>query len=64
MMQCAAMALVAYLYDWDDRFFVGWRLDISWILTTVSWSVVFILSMGLALSGLLLPPENGYLLLK
>jgi hypothetical protein len=64
MMQCAAMALVAYLYDWDDRFFVGWRLDISWIFTTVSWSVVFILSMGLALSGLLLPPENGYLLLK
>jgi hypothetical protein len=64
MMQCAAMALVAYLYDWGDRFFVGWRLDISWIFTTVSWSVVFILSMGLALSGLLLPPENGYLLLK
>ncbi|KAA8896877.1 hypothetical protein FN846DRAFT_900216 [Sphaerosporella brunnea] len=64
MMQCTSMALVAYLYDWDDRFFIGWRLDISWIFTTVSWSVAFLLAVGLALSGLLIPPENGYLLLK
>jgi hypothetical protein len=61
MVQCAAMALVAYLYDWDDRFFVGWNLDISWIFTTISWSVMVILAVVLCLSALLLPPEGGYI---
>lgn len=58
------MSLVAYLYDWDDRFFVGWKLDISWILTTVSWCMALTLSACLALSAMLLPPEEGYELIK
>jgi len=64
LLQCASMSLVAYLYDWDDRFFVGWKLDISWILTTVSWCVALVLSVCLALSAMLLPPEEGYELIK
>ena len=58
------MALVAYLYDWDDRFFVGWKLDVSWILTTVSWSVTVVLAVLLALSAYVLPPEGGYKLIR
>lgn len=62
--QCTVMALIAYLYDWDERFFVGWRLDVSWIITTVSWCIVFMNAVSLALSGFLLPPEDGYELIK
>jgi hypothetical protein len=64
LIQCASMALVAYLYDWDDRFFVGWKLDVSWICATVSWAVSLLLAVVLAGSGLLLPPEGGYEWLK
>ena len=50
----------AYLYDNDDRFFPGWRLDTSWILCTVSWSVMVLLAAGLSASAFLLSPEGGY----
>ncbi|EEP81268.1 conserved hypothetical protein [Uncinocarpus reesii 1704] len=36
LVQCGAMALVSYLFDNDDRFYPGWKLDTSWILTVVS----------------------------
>lgn len=62
--QCASTALIAYLYDWDERFFIGWRIDLSWFLTTVSWSITVLLSVGLALSRWLLPPEDGYVWLN
>jgi hypothetical protein len=60
LIQCAAMALVAYLYDNDDRFFPGWKLDTSWILCTLSWSVMILLAGIISSTALLLPPEGGY----
>ena len=50
----------AYLYDEDDRFFPGWRLDSSWILCTVSWSILVISASGLIASAYTLPSEGGY----
>lgn len=50
----------AYLYDNDDRFFPGWRLDTSWILCTVSWSVMVLLAGFIVGATLLLPTEGGY----
>ena len=50
----------AYLYDNDDRFFPGWRLDTSWILCTVSWSVMVLLAAGIVAAALLMPSEGGY----
>ena len=50
----------AYLYDNDDRFFPGWKLDTSWILCTLSWSVSVLLAGGISASALLLPSEGGY----
>ncbi|KAK4540151.1 hypothetical protein LTR36_009737 [Oleoguttula mirabilis] len=58
--QLIAMALVAYLYDHDNRFFVGWELDKSWILCTVSWSVLAIDTVGIIAAKLLLPKEDDY----
>ena len=49
-----------YLYDNDDRFFPGWRLDDSWILCTVSGSVVVIIASAVIASAFTLPPEGGY----
>ncbi|KAI9727784.1 MAG: hypothetical protein M1834_007931 [Cirrosporium novae-zelandiae] len=57
---CAAMAIVAYLYDNDDRFFVGWKLDVSWILDTVSWSVLVLSALVVGGAAMLLPSEGGY----
>jgi hypothetical protein len=50
----------AHLYDNDDRFFPGWKLDTSWILCTVSWSVMILLAGIISSTALLLPPEGGY----
>ncbi|KAF1817574.1 hypothetical protein P152DRAFT_454155 [Eremomyces bilateralis CBS 781.70] len=60
MVQCAGMAIVAFLYDHDARFFLGWRLDTSWILCTVSWSVLLMSAVGVAAAGWCLPEEGGY----
>lgn len=59
-LQCAGMAIIAFLYENDDRFFPGWKLDISWILCTISWSIVIILSAGISVTAVLLPSEGGY----
>lgn len=58
--QCASMAIVAFLYDHDKRFEVGWKLDTSWILTTVSWVLLLFTGSGLMACGILLPEEGGY----
>jgi hypothetical protein len=51
----------AYLYDNDDQFMVpGWNLDASWIISTVSAAICFLIAVGLAASAYLLPPEEGY----
>ncbi|CAO1603006.1 hypothetical protein XANCAGTX0491_006600 [Xanthoria calcicola] len=60
LIQCAGMAIIAFLYDNDDRFFPGWKLDISWILCTTSWSVLVVLASGIAASAFFLPSEGGY----
>ncbi|KIN06413.1 hypothetical protein OIDMADRAFT_17303 [Oidiodendron maius Zn] len=60
ILQCASMAIVAYLFDNDDRFFVGWKLSESWILCTVSWSVCMLSAAGICVSAYFLAPEGGY----
>ncbi len=50
----------AYLYDNDDRFFPGWKLDVSWILCTISWGVTLLLGAGISAAAVLLPSEGGY----
>ena len=57
----AAVSIVAYLYDNDDKFFVpGWHLDTSWILATVSAGLSVLCAAGLATSAFVLPQERGY----
>ncbi|MDI1485198.1 MAG: hypothetical protein OHK93_000335 [Ramalina farinacea] len=56
----ASLSIIAYLYDHDDRFFPGWRLDTSWVLCTVSFAAVFLIGAGLLSTALLLPSEAGY----
>jgi len=60
VVQCASMAIVAYLFDYDDRFFVGWKLDKSWILCTVSWSIAVLSAAFISLSAFVFPSEGGY----
>lgn len=52
--------LQAYLFDNDDRFFVGWKLDKSWILCTVSWSIAVLSAAFISLSAFIFPSEGGY----
>ncbi|CZT06390.1 hypothetical protein WAI453_006215 [Rhynchosporium graminicola] len=60
IVQCAGMAIVAYLFDNDDRFFVGWKLGKSWIFCTVSWSIAVISAAFISLSAFVFPAEGGY----
>ncbi|KAH7407601.1 hypothetical protein BKA64DRAFT_424484 [Cadophora sp. MPI-SDFR-AT-0126] len=60
IVQCAGMAIVAFLFDNDDRFFVGWKLDKSWILCTVSWSIAVVSAALISLSAFVFPSEGGY----
>lgn len=50
----------AYLFDNDDRFFDGWQLDYSWILCTVSWTVLALSGAGLVSAAVFLPEEGNY----
>ncbi|KAI9892778.1 MAG: hypothetical protein M1814_001198 [Vezdaea aestivalis] len=58
--ECAGMSIVAYLYDHDDRFFQGWQLSTSWIMCTISWSILASSAAIIVVSAWLLPPEGGY----
>jgi len=60
VVQCASMAIVAYLYDHDDRFFAGWRLDDSWALCTASWTLLVVSALAICTSAWVLPSEGGY----
>jgi len=60
VLQCASMAIVSYLFDYDDRFFVGWKLDKSWILCTVSFGLAALSALFLSLTAYVLPSEGGY----
>lgn len=58
--QCAGMAIVAFLFDHDERFFDGWYLDLSFTLATVSWSLLVVTGLAIAASALSLPAEGDY----
>ncbi|QIW94818.1 hypothetical protein AMS68_000336 [Peltaster fructicola] len=58
--QLIAMALVAYLFDHDERFFIGMELDKSWALCTVSWTVLLLNAAGVLSAAYVLPYEDDY----
>jgi len=60
IVQCAAISLVAYLHDNDERFFMGWELATSWILATVSWCLQAFCAAAVTAAALILPSEGGY----
>jgi len=60
LVQCAAMSIVAFLFDNDERFFDGWYLDKSWILCTASWTLTMLSGIFVALSAFIFPNEAGY----
>lgn len=59
---CVTVAdlIQAYLFDNDDRFFVGWKLDKSWIMCTVSWSIAMVSAGLISLSAFAFPEEGDY----
>ena len=50
----------AYLFDNDERFFVGWELDKSFAFCTVSWSISLFCAIAVIVAARTLPPEGGY----
>jgi len=58
--QIAAMAIVAYVNDHDARFAVGWGLDKSTILCTISWVLLVVDVGGVLGAAYVLPPEDDY----
>ncbi|KAJ5306081.1 hypothetical protein PENANT_c024G00481 [Penicillium antarcticum] len=60
VVQAASMSIVAYLYDNEDRFFVGWKLDQSWIFCTVSWCIGLFCAGAVIVAAKFLPSEGGY----
>lgn len=55
-----ANVVQAYLYDHDNRFFVGWELDKSFILCTISWSVMLVDALAILSAGCCVPKEDDY----
>ncbi|KAF7889781.1 uncharacterized protein EAF02_002196 [Botrytis sinoallii] len=60
IVQAAGMSIVAYLYDHDEQFFPGWKLDKGWIFCTISWCLSIASAAGIAISAFALAPEDGY----
>ncbi|OJJ48739.1 hypothetical protein ASPZODRAFT_130856, partial [Penicilliopsis zonata CBS 506.65] len=60
LVQAASMSIVAYLYDNEHRFFVGWKLGESWIYCTVSWCTGLLCTAAIIAAGRTLPSEGGY----
>ncbi|KAK2836924.1 hypothetical protein FQN49_006581, partial [Arthroderma sp. PD_2] len=60
LVQAAGMGLVSYLFDNDDRFYPGWKLDDSWILCTVSMCLVLVNAVAMYMVARVLPNEGGY----
>ncbi|KAJ9646765.1 hypothetical protein H2204_000457 [Knufia peltigerae] len=58
--QAIGMALMAYLYENDERFFSGWFLDKSWTMCTISWSFQAVCAIAITLAAVVLPSEGGY----
>ena len=49
-----------YLFDNDERFFVGWKLDDSWMLCVASWCLQVLSGVAVVAGALVLPSEGGY----
>ncbi|KAF2674186.1 hypothetical protein BT63DRAFT_449177 [Microthyrium microscopicum] len=64
LVQAAGMAIIAYVFDHDERFFPGWKLDVSWALCTASWSVLALTGIGIGAATYALPDEGGYELIR
>ncbi|EGC45181.1 conserved hypothetical protein [Histoplasma capsulatum var. duboisii H88] len=60
LVQCASMALVSYLNDNDDHFYLGFRLDDSFIMCTVSWCLALLTAATVVFAARVLPSEGGY----
>ncbi|KAF1981323.1 hypothetical protein K402DRAFT_449252 [Aulographum hederae CBS 113979] len=67
VVECIGMGIVltqsfpqAGLFNNDTRFFAGWALDTSWILCTVSWTLLLATGTGILMSAIFLPEEGGY----
>ncbi|PGG95525.1 hypothetical protein AJ79_10006 [Helicocarpus griseus UAMH5409] len=60
LVQCASIALVSYLNDNDDRFYLGFRLDDSFIMCTISWCLTLFNAVALIATARVLPSEGGY----
>ncbi|KAF4550500.1 Hypothetical protein D9617_17g047680 [Elsinoe fawcettii] len=58
--EVVGMGIVAFLNDHDVRFQIGWALDTSTILCTLSWIVLGLTAAGMALAAYTLPPEDDY----
>ncbi|KAL2405005.1 hypothetical protein ABEF95_003592 [Exophiala dermatitidis] len=58
--QALGMALMAYLFENDERFFAGWYLSKSWTMCTVSWSFQTVCAIAITLAAMVLPSEGGY----
>ncbi|KAE8375529.1 hypothetical protein BDV26DRAFT_13920 [Aspergillus bertholletiae] len=58
--QAASMSIMAYLFDHDSRFFVGWRLAESWTYCVISWCISLLCAAALIVAGRVLPSEGGY----
>jgi len=58
--ELAGMSIIAYVFDHNERFFTGWKLDTSWILCTVSWSLLALTAVGISAATYALPDEGGY----
>lgn len=52
------------MYDHDERFFPGWKLDLSWVLCTISWTCLGFTAVGIGAAKYALPDEGGYELLR
>ncbi|KKZ66808.1 hypothetical protein EMCG_07497 [[Emmonsia] crescens] len=60
LVQCASMGLVSYLHDNDDHFYLGFRLDDSFIMCTVSWCLALFAAVSVIFAARVLPSEGGY----
>ncbi|KAJ5780763.1 hypothetical protein N7457_005923 [Penicillium paradoxum] len=60
IVQAAGMSIVAYLFDNEDRFFVGWKLDQSWVFCLISWCFSLFCAGAVIVAGKVLPSEGGY----
>ena len=58
--QVAAMALMSHVFERDERFFEGWKLDRSFWLCVASWVGSLLVAAGISVAAWVLPEEGGY----